>query len=195
MQVAVERQGQVDAQQARAIAVMVAGRAGTFEQALAWHAGQRRGLAGGKHLLPGLVRGVGFIQRWVERRQVGGHGLQVLVRQRGQPLDDRRHRSSGNAMLLGVAGAQVAVQLVRVPGHGRAGKRRQRGRLPAIDHGSRQVGGARGPLGTQHIARRVAGAAMADAIHEVGAAVPCGGLRGAKRLVGRRRRVVEQAIP
>ncbi len=94
-------------------------------------------------------------------------------------------------MLGAVALAQVAVERLGAPGYGGFRQARERGRLPAIDQRAREKCRT-AHLRPERIARRVAGAAVAHALHQVGAAVPFGRASGVG-LPGRG--VVEQRVP
>ena len=130
-------------------------------------------------------------ERLIERRQVTGHGSNVGIGQRAQFFDHVPHRSGGDAMLLGVALAQVAVQLSGIPGYGRTRQSGQRRRFPAVDHRTCQIGLAT-LLCPERIARCMTRAAVAQAVDQVVAAIPLGGLRSVN-LDGRG--VMKQAVP
>ncbi len=107
----------------------------------------------------------------IEGGEIGRHRADVLVGHRAQFAHHLGHRPARDAVSRAVAVAQVAVERIGVPGHGRLREAGECRRLPALDHRARQVGAA-ALLRTQRIARRVAGAAVAEAVDEVGTAVP-----------------------
>ena len=69
-----------------------------------------------------------------------------------------------------LAGSHVSEQLVLAPRDRRARQRGQRRRFPAFGKSAGKITAR--DLGAEFVARRVAGAAMAKAFDEIGAAIP-----------------------
>ena len=82
----------------------------------------------------------------------------------------RRHRARGNTVEAGFAGPQIGEQFILAPGNRRLRKRRQRRRFPALRETAGQIGV--GFFRAERITRRMAGAAMAEALDQIGAAIP-----------------------
>ena len=112
----------------------------------------------------------------VERAEIDRHGPDVLVGQRRKFLHHRRHRARGDAVKAGFAGSQIGEQLVLAPGDRRVRQRRQRRRFPAFRETAGEIG--LGLFRAERVARRMAGAAMAEAFDQIGAAIPVRRLRG-----------------
>ena len=106
----------------------------------------------------------------VERAEIDRHGADVLIGQCGEFLHDRRHRSGGDAVQAGLAGSQISVKLILAPGDRRLRQRCQGRRFPAFREAAGEVGAL--PFRAQRVARRMAGAAMAEAFDQIGAAIP-----------------------
>src|SRR5258708_37043203 len=89
-----------------------------------------------------------------------------------------------------LAGAQIIVKLVLAPWDRRMRERGQGRRLPALGKAAGEIGVAL--LGAERVARRMAGAAMAEALDQIGAAGPLLGLcrRGLELA-----RLMQQRIP
>ena len=107
----------------------------------------------------------------VERGEIDRHGANILVGQCGEFFHHRRHRAGGDAVKAGFAGAQISEQLILAPGDRRVRQRGQRRRFPAFRETAGQIG--LGLFRAERIARRMAGAAMAEALDQIGAAIPC----------------------
>ena len=106
----------------------------------------------------------------VERAEIDRHGANVLVGQACEFLHHRRHRPRGNAVKTGFAGSQIGEEFILAPGDRRMRQRGQRRRFPALRETAREIGA--GLFGAQRVARRMAGAAMAEALDQIGAAIP-----------------------
>ncbi|MNR39386.1 hypothetical protein D3C85_1575940 [compost metagenome] len=74
-------------------------------------------------------------------------------------------------MFVGEAGTQVVEEFAFTPGRGRPRQAVQGRRLPTIHHAAGQEGLA-ALLRAHQVARRMAGRAVAEAIDQVGAAIP-----------------------
>ncbi|SVJ63226.1 Uncharacterised protein [Klebsiella pneumoniae] len=121
-----------------------------------------------------------------------GQGPQVLVRLLGQAFADHwRHRPAGDPVVGRIAVAEVGVEGLLAPGDGRRRTGVQGWRGPALRLAAGEVRAA-GLFRAERIARRVAGAAMAEAFGEIGAAVP---LLVARRLVAVGAGLQEQQVP
>ena len=148
---------------------MVASTAGAVEQALRRPGQQcRLGRRPGHQRLAIDSGGCGL-----QGHQVVGDGAHIGLVHLGQGLHHSGHAAPGDAVLGVVALAQVVQHRGFSPGHGAAAGSTQRRGLPAIDQGAAQVRTA-GLLGAQRVARRVAGAAVAQAVDERGTPVPLG---------------------
>ncbi len=105
-------------------------------------------------------------------------------------LHHRRHRAGGDAMESGFTRSQIGEQVIFAPGDGRMRKRRQRRSFPALGKAAGEIGV--GPFSAERVARRMAGAAMAEAFDEIGAAIPgCRFGRIGRESIG----AVEQRVP
>ena len=151
----------------------VADRAGAFDKAARRRAkprpsGCRSIFPVWRPARPAPAVSVAFV---VEGSEIDRHGANVLVGQGRELLHHRRHRSGGDAVEAGFAGSQIGVKLVFAPGDRRMRQRGQRRRLPAFGKAAGEIGA--GLLRAERIARRMAGAAMAEALDQIGAAIPC----------------------
>ena len=108
------------------------------------------------------------------------HRLQIGLGRTGQPTHHLGHRSAGDAVLGVVALSQVLQHRGLGPAQWRSAQRAQRRRLPTVDQRTGQVGPA-GAFTAQGVTRRVAGAAVAQAIDEFGAALPLRAARHGQR--------------
>ena len=149
------------------------------------------GAAGGRvqagvriELLPGAERRVGHRPRHrctdgrdaavrvIDIGEISRDRLDVDIGERGKAAHHGRHWSRRGPVQDTRTGAQIVVQLIARPWRGRGIIGGQRRSDPVVDHRA-GIGFAR-LFRAEHVARRVAGTAMAQPQGEIGAAVPFG---------------------
>src|SRR5947208_1669227 len=118
-------------------------------------------------------------------------GAALLRRQLRRVLDDTRHRAHGLVALRQVAGLEEVGNVLHAP-FGEVAFLRDV-RHPTLAFGIRRAGKAlRGDNAAEEIARAVALRAMTQSVDEIGAAIPCGGMR---RVRDERLAVKKQQLP
>ena len=117
--------------------------------------------------------GLGLRQGLAQRGKIGRHRPDIGIGQLPQLGDHRRHRTRDRAVMLRGASLQIGIQLRLAPGNRPGRKPGQRRRRPALGLAASEIGAA-ALLRAERIARRVAGAAMAEPIDEITPAIPLG---------------------